>query len=177
MWAQPFALFMQQPDHLLKGGNRVFFNLALKSWNSCHKNKKLYMKPWGQITHWFQEFSIELLCVRATREGEIMVSYQYLNFLMFFAWERPLSSLKCLKNWKTCFLLLFFSPNPIFEIENSRIEWKSHRIEKCVLYVIIYLIKKKPNQAFCFYHSSFRTPVTYLNTGKYSLWQGKKKKR
>ena len=170
MWAQPFALFLQQPDHLLKWRNRLFFNFALKLWNSCHKNKKLYMKPQGQITHWFQAFSIELLCFGARRWGQIMVSYLYLNFLIFVSLRKTLIIEMFNESW------VFFHKSNFW---NRKLQDGIVTEFKSEFYMLFFYLMKNTNLRIQFvfsdkrisYNSSFHTPVTYLNTGKYSLWQ------
>lgn len=168
---------MQQPDHLLKGGNRVLFNLALKSWNSCHKNKKLYIKRWGQITHWFQEFSIELLCVRATREGEIMVSYQYLNFLMFVCLRKTLIIIEMFKELKDLFFVAFFLPQSNFWNRELQDRMKEPQNWK-MCFICYYLSdekKTKPSIPFLSFFFSYSSNI--LKYWKILTLAGEKKKK
>lgn len=138
----PLLLFLQQLITCLSGEIDCFFNFALKLWNSCHKNKNCI---WSLRVRspWILGILNRVVCFGARRWGQIMVSYLYLNFLIFVSLRKTLIIEMFNESG-------FFFHKSNFEIGNSRMEWIVTEFKK-VSFIYYFLSDEKPVQEFNLY--------------------------
>lgn len=129
-WAQPFTLFLQQPDHLLKRGNKDCFSTL--PWN-CEipviiiRNRIWSIVSDHPLVSGILNRVIMLWCNKVRGDHSFIPVLEFPDMCLlekdpYYHWM-----FKELKELGVFFLL--FLKNPVFEIENFRMEWIANKFK------------------------------------------------